>query len=126
MNMVDSSARLNCFADGPNAAHFAPAIESLETLLVPSIIVLEVFTRLAEQRHQFITLQCSAVMQQSTLVDMDAALALRAAALGIRYQLALADSIVHAMEQSADAIVWNQDVGFEGFSGVKCFGKAVA
>ena len=37
MNVVDSSARLEYFADGPNASFFAPAIETIEELIVPSI-----------------------------------------------------------------------------------------
>lgn len=42
MNVVDLSAWLEYFADGPNAAFFAPAIEDVERLLVPSITILEV------------------------------------------------------------------------------------
>jgi hypothetical protein len=39
MNVVDSSGWLEYFADGPNADFFAPAVENLEKLLVPSIKV---------------------------------------------------------------------------------------
>ena len=41
MNLVDSSGWLEYFADGPNAAFFAPAVEDLDNLLVPSISILE-------------------------------------------------------------------------------------
>jgi len=126
MNVVDSSAWLEYFADGPNAAHFAPIIESPETLLVPSITVLEVFKRITLQRDESIALQCIAVMQQSTLVDLDSALALRAAALGIRHKLPLADSIIYATAQSADAVVWTQDADFDGLSGVRYFSRSIA
>jgi len=34
MNVVDSSGWLEYFADGPNARFFAPAIETLEKLVV--------------------------------------------------------------------------------------------
>lgn len=43
MNVVDSSAWLECFADGPNAQHFSSPIEQPEALLVPSITIFEVF-----------------------------------------------------------------------------------
>ena len=42
MNVVDSSAWLEYFADGPNAEHFAGAIETPDELLAPSITLLEV------------------------------------------------------------------------------------
>jgi len=35
MNVVDSSGRLEYFADSENATFFAPAIEDSENLLVP-------------------------------------------------------------------------------------------
>ena len=37
MNVVDSSAWLEYFSDGPNASEFADAITDLERLIVPSI-----------------------------------------------------------------------------------------
>jgi uncharacterized protein with PIN domain len=42
MNVVDSSAWLKYFADGPNAQHFAQAIEKPQMLLVPSVTLFEV------------------------------------------------------------------------------------
>jgi predicted nucleic acid-binding protein len=43
MNVVDSSAWLEYFADGPNAAFFAKPIEQPDELLVPSLTLYEVF-----------------------------------------------------------------------------------
>ncbi len=45
MNVVDSSAWLEYFADGPNATFFARPIEAVEELVVPSITLFEVFKR---------------------------------------------------------------------------------
>ncbi len=118
-NVVDSSAWLVYFADGPNAGHFAPAIEATAKLLVPTITLLEVFKRISQQRDDSAALQCVALMQQSTLVDLDAGIALRAAALGRRHNLPLADSIIYATAQAAGATVWTQDADFEGLPGVR-------
>ncbi len=123
MNVVDSSAWLEYFADGENAKHFARVIEQPEALLVPSITLLEVFKRIAQQRDESTALQYIAVMQQSTVIAMDAALALRAAALGIRHKLPLADSIIYATAQAAGAVVWTQDADFDGLAGVRYFPK---
>ncbi len=124
MNVVDSSAWLEYFADGTNAKHFAKIVEATETLLVPSISVLEVFKRIAQQRDESTALQYVAVMQQSTVVELDSALALRAAALGLRHKLPLADSVIYATAQAANATVWTQDADFEGLPGVRYFAKA--
>ena len=119
MNVVDSSAWLEYFADGPNAGFFAPAIEATEELIVPSIVLLEVFTRLLQQRSENEALQASAVMRQGMIVDLDGALALSAAKVGVTSKLPLADSIIFATARRFDATVWTQDEDFDGLPGVK-------
>ena len=123
MNVVDSSAWLEYFADGLNAKHFAKVIEKPEELLVPSITLLEVFKRISQQRDEADALQYTAVMQQSTVVELDATLALHAAALGLRHKLPLADSIVYATAQARGALVWTQDTDFDGLPGVRFWPK---
>jgi len=123
MNVVDSSAWLEYFADGLNAKHFAKVIEKPEELLVPSVTLLEVFKRISQQRDDADALQYVAVMQQSTVVELDATLALHAAALGLRHKLPLADSIVYATAQAGGALVWTQDTDFDGLSGVRFWPK---
>ncbi len=119
MNVVDSSAWLEYFADGPNAGFFAPAIEATEELIVPSIVLLEVFKRLLQQRSENEALQASAVMRQGMIVDLDGALALSAAKVGVTGKLPLADSIIFATARRFDATVWTQDEDFDGLPGVK-------
>lgn len=123
MNVVDSSAWLEYFADAPNAEHFAKVIEEPEQLLVPSITLLEVFKRISQQRDESTALQYVAVMRQSAVVELDADLALHAGVLGLRHKLPLADSIIYATAQVADAWVWTQDADFEGLPGVKFWHK---
>ena len=119
MNVVDSSAWLEYFADGPNAGFFAPAIEETDELVVPTICVLEVFKRVCQQRNEGDALQAVAVMQQGHLVDLDSALALTAARVSIDFKLALADSVVLATAKQADATLWTQDADFERLPNVK-------
>lgn len=119
MNVVDSSAWLEYFADGPNAEHFAGAVEDTSALAVPSITLLEVFKRISQQRDDAAALKYVAVMQQGQVVDLDAQLALRAAALGLRHKLPLADSVIYATAKSTQAVVWTQDADFEGLDGVR-------
>lgn len=88
-----------------------------------SITLLEVFERISQQRDESTALQYVAVMRQSTIAELDAALALRAAVLGLRHKLPLAGSIIYATAQAVDAVVWTQDADFEGLAGVKFWRK---
>jgi predicted nucleic acid-binding protein len=119
VNVVDSSAWLEYFADGPNAGFFAPAIEATDELVVPTICLLEVFKRVCQQRDEGAALQAVALMQQGRVVDLDSALALVAAKIGIDAKLALADGVVLAAARQTDATLWTQDSDFRGLSGVK-------
>lgn len=114
MNVVDSSAWLEYFADGPNANYFAAAIQDVEELLVPSIVVYEVFRRVLQQRGEDAALQAAAILHQGRVVDLGGALALEAARLGVEERLPLADSVVLATARQAGAIVWTQDADFDG------------
>ena len=124
MNVVDSSAWLAYFADEPNAQHFANAIEAPDSLIVPSITLLEVFKKVAQQRGEGVALQYVAVMQQGRVVSLDASLALLAAALGARHGLPLADSIIYATAKRDNALVWTQDADFDGLENVRFFAKS--
>jgi len=126
VNVVDSSAWLEYFADGPNAGFFAPAIEATDELVVPSICLLEVFKRVCQQRGEGPALQAVAVMHQGRVVDLDSALALIAARIGTDTKLALADSVVLATARQIEATLWTQDADFEGFPGVKFRAKKSA
>ena len=119
MNVVDSSAWLEYFANGPNATFFSRPIEQLEELLVPSLTIYEVFKRVLQQRDEGAALQAAAVMQQGAVVDLDARLALSAARISLESKLPMADSIVLATARSYGATLWTQDADFEGLAGVQ-------
>jgi predicted nucleic acid-binding protein len=119
MNVVDSSGWLEYFADGPNAAFFAPAVEDISQLVVPSISIYEVFKRVLQQRGEGDALRAVAVMAQGTVVDLDARLALDAAAVSVEHGLPMADSIMLATAQAYEATLWTQDGHFDGLNGVQ-------
>ena len=115
--MVDSSGWLEYLADAPNADFFAPAIEASETLVVPSISILEVFKWVLRERGEDAALQAVALMQQGTVVDLDVAQATRAAKLGIEHKLPLADSVILAAARAYNAVLWTQDSDFAAIAG---------
>lgn len=118
MNVVDSSAWLEYFADGPNADFFAPAVEAVEQLLVPAICCFEVFKKILRDRGEGEALQAAALMRQGRMVPLDEGLALEAAKLSIIKKLPMADSIVLATAWSHRAELWTQDADFEGLDSV--------
>lgn len=123
MNLVDSSAWLEYFANGPLAARFAPAIEAVGELLVPTIIVLEVTRRVYQQRGEDAALQVAALLHQGRVVPLDSGLALAAAHLGVAHKLPLADSIILATARQFDATIWTMDADFEGLPNVRYYPK---
>jgi len=123
MNVVDSSGWLEYFANGANAEFFAPPIEEVGKLIVPSISILEVFKRVIEQRGEGDALRAAAQMQQGQVVDLDTALATSAARISFDLKLPLADSVILATARAHDAVVWTQDADFVGIEGVKYVAK---
>lgn len=113
MNVVDSSAWLEYFADGPAAGFFAPAIEDTRRLVVPTMSLYEVFKRVLQQRGEGAALSAVAVMQQGEVVALSSPLALSAAATSVAHKLPMADSIMYATARAFGATLWTQDADFE-------------
>jgi predicted nucleic acid-binding protein len=119
MNVVDSSAWLEYFANGPNASFFAKPIERTEDLIVPSLAIYEVFKRVLQQRNETDALRAVALMEQGRVVPLDAAIVLSAARISLAHQLPMADSAILATTRAFGATLWTQDNDFEGMPGVQ-------
>ena len=119
MNLVDSCGWLEFLSDGPNAGFFARPLADTKSLLVPTICLLEVFKRTLQRRGEEAALDVAALMQQGTVVDLDAAIALDAADLGVERKLSLADAVILATARAHGATIWTQDAHFEGLPGVR-------
>jgi toxin FitB len=123
VNVVDSSAWLEYFAAGPNATRFAGPIESVATLLVPSIVVVEVTRRVFQHAGEDGALQAAALLHQGRVIPLDGALALAAARIGFDHKLPLADSIILATARQHDATLWTMDADFAGLANVRYIPK---
>lgn len=123
MNLVDSSAWLEYFADGPNGGYFAAPIEDTKNLIVPTLCLYEVFKRVLQQRGEDGALQAVVIMQQGKVIPLDATLSINAAKLSVQFRLPMADSIILAAAQSFHATLWTQDADFQGMAGVKYVNK---
>jgi predicted nucleic acid-binding protein len=123
MNVVDSSGWLEYFAVAPNADFFAPAIEDVSDLLVPTLSLYEVFKKVLQQRGEGDALQAVAIMIQGQVIDLDMDLALSAAKVSTELNLPMADSVMFATAQAHGATLWTQDADFEAIEGVQYMAK---
>ena len=79
----------------------------------------EVFKRVLQQRDETAALQAAALMQQGKVVDLDASLAMVAAKLSFDLKLPMADAIILATARRFGAVLWTQDVDFDGIPGMR-------
>lgn len=119
MNLVDSSAWLEFFADGPNAEVFVAPLKDRDKLVVPSITIYEVFKVVCRQRGEDAALQAAALMQQGMVVELSPSLAMVAAKTSLESSLPMADSIILATARLHQATLWTQDQHFSNIPGVR-------
>ena len=119
MNVVDSSAWLEYLADSDRAHLFAEPIERTPALIVPVLIIYELFKKVLRERGEQPALEVLGLLSQGAVVDVDASLATAAA----RLPLPLADSMIYATARRYNAVLWTQDEHFEGLPGVKFFAR---
>ena len=123
LHLVDSSGWLEYFAEGPNAGRFAEPLSDLTRLVVPTIILYEVFRVVLRARGEDDALRAAILMQQGREVPLSSTLALEAAVLAHELRLAMADAVILATARATGATLWTQDVDFDGIAGVRYFTK---
>jgi predicted nucleic acid-binding protein len=96
MNVIDSSGWLEYFIGGKNASFFAPPIQDVANVVVPTISVFEVFKRTLIEKGRTDALEAVAIMYGGKVVDLDREIALIAADLSFELKLPMADSIILA------------------------------
>jgi toxin FitB len=123
MNLLDSSGWIEYFAEGPNAERFAPVAEDAASLLVPTVVLHEVYRWADREGGELAASRAMATMQTGTVVDLDSDLAIASAHAARTHRLPTADSIVYASAQSRGAMVWTQDEDFRDLPGLRYFPK---
>ncbi len=126
MNIVDTSGWLEYFADSPSAKHFAAAIESTSTLIVPTVVLYEVFKKVRADFGEDKAFVAVAQLKLGIVAVIDEAVALYAAKLSSDHKLPMADALIYATAQLRNATVYTQDAHFRDLPGVKYFEKALS
>ena len=123
MNLVDSSTRMEYFADGKNAKHFAPIIQDLKNLVVSVINIYEVYKKISQHRDENSAIQAIAVMQQAEVLEITSQIAIEGSKISIQNKIQMADSLIIASARSVGAKIWTQDYDFKGLDNVMFFKK---
>jgi predicted nucleic acid-binding protein len=119
MNVVDTSGWIEFLFEGSNADVFAPLVEDVDELLVPVICLYEVFKKVNAVADEPKALQAIGQMKQGRVIEVTEAIALRAALIGLKHRLPMADSLILATAWSQQATLWTQDKHFAGLPGVE-------
>ena len=120
MNLVDSSGWIEYFSDGKNAGFFAgPILNEKVPLIIPTIILYEVFKKILNERGEETALQIIAQLDRFQTVPLDETLALEAARISHEMKISMADSVIWATALRFNATLWTADEHFKPFPDVK-------
>jgi predicted nucleic acid-binding protein len=118
--VVDSSGWVEFLGNGPKADAFAKYLQNPETLLLPTIVVYEVYKKMLREQSRVLAerfLSIAFGFQEREIV-LDVSLAASAANTSLRSNLPMADAIVYATAQSHHAELITSDAHFTGLPGV--------
>ena len=119
MIVLDSSGWVEVLTRGPLAERFRARLEDAEVVLVPTIILYEVYKVVYRERSEQDALAAAARLRRHDVVPLSAHLALEAADASMRHRLPMADAIVYATAQVYEALLVTGDVHFAGLPGVE-------
>lgn len=123
MNIVDTSGWLEYFAESKNSIHYEKAIAQIDRLIVPTIVLYEVFKKIANEYDEDKALMAIAHMKLAKVVDINETIAIYAAKISIEKKMPMADSIIYATAEMYGATVYTQDEHFSKLANVKHFSK---
>jgi len=123
MNIIDSSCWIEYFHNTPIGGAVLPVVEHPRELLVPSIVLYEVCKYLLSKTIGENITAFIRMMHKGQVIVLDSGLSISAANVGLKYRLAMADSIIYATAIRHNAIIWTADKHFDGLPNVRYFDK---
>ncbi|WP_419658683.1 PilT domain protein [Desulfosarcina variabilis str. Montpellier] len=116
MIIVDSCGWLEWFTDGQLADAYKPYLEDTDNLLMPSIILYEVYKILKREIGEEKALIASGYMKSATVIPIDETLALSAADISLQEKLAMADAIIVAVSRAHHSRIISSDADLKSQS----------
>jgi predicted nucleic acid-binding protein len=122
-HVVDTCGWIEWLTDGVLADKFAPYLESLEEVYVPTSVQFELYKWVKRESSEEQALEVIALTEQGTVTALDTAISLAAADFSTRYKLSFADAIIYATAQQMSVSLITSDDHFEGLPDVEYFSK---
>ena len=122
MILADSCVWLAFFADEPLADRYAEVLARPEEVLVPTLVLHEVYKVVLRGAGDAAALRAAAALHRGRVVGLDAELAVDAARLAVAHRLPTADSVIYATARRHKVVIWTQDSHFKDLPGVEWFG----
>jgi predicted nucleic acid-binding protein len=119
LKVIDSVGWIEFFGGGSLAPHYRALIREQSDVLTPTIVMYEVYKRIALLFGENSAKEAVAAMAGTLVVPLDDTLALLAAQLAAKHKLPMADAIVYATGRQLGADVVTSDKHFEGLDGVE-------
>jgi predicted nucleic acid-binding protein len=116
--LVDSSGWLEYITGDENADAFGTIFQGGAQVLVPTIVLYEVFKILLLRAGKTEANVFLSQAMRRTVVDLTETIALAAASLSIDYKLSMADAIIYATARAHQAELFTSDAHFSGLPGV--------
>ena len=109
MIIVDSCGWLEWFTDGKLANQYKEYLAYPDKILMPAIILYEVYKVLKREVGEEKALLAAGYMKSSTVIPLDDTLALVAADIALKEKLAMADAIIVAISRVHDCKIISSD-----------------
>lgn len=118
MIIIDSCGWLEWFTDGKLADQYQKYLADQENILLPSIILYEVYKILKRESGEETALLAVGYMKNCTVIPFDDTLALLAADVSLDEQLAMADAIIVAASRMHKCNIVSSDADLKGQANV--------
>jgi len=123
MNLIDSSCWLEYLAESKIGNELANVIEDAFLVLVPTIVIYEVYKKLLSLNGKEYAKEIIAYMNACNVIHLDSELSEFSAEIGTKYKLAMADSIIYATALKNNAKLWTCDAHFKDLYNVEYLSK---
>ena len=116
--LVDSSGWLEYITDDSKAAAFGHYLEAEPSVLVPTVVIFEVYKHLAKHRGESVADRFASQALVRNVVPLDETIALAAANISLEHRLSGADAIVYATARVCQAQLVTANTRFRGLPAV--------
>lgn len=111
--LVDTCGWIEWLLNSSLAENFERYLKHPDNLVVPTIIQFELYKWICREKNEETALEIIGITEQSQVIPLSTTIALTAAELANKYQLAMADAIIYATAQQNQATIITSDQHFK-------------